>query len=286
MAKIIPNTKAKIQRKGIKKKEFSASFDAHGEFNIIGRAAFTQLAKQIEVHQPKALKTAVGSAMQVEPALPTQPAEDRRHILHYDEVLKPNIARVMAKLYKANNGNVGKVAAQVRVALAAKGLKKLPTEPGKVLERLVIEMNSATDNLVAGQADTNKAIEVVRGYVRKATTAISTFEFQEDALDNNFTRMGHYRQIVNDTLVTGGSGSDISKERDRIHGTIKEMVNGAEAPGQLWGVLHEVVKSVTFDLSEKASREATAKALEWEKQMSLNMEVEPEKQLSDLVSLI
>ena len=152
--------------------------------------------------------------------------------------------------------------------------------------RMVTEINSARENLIPDRADTNKAIEVVRGYLRKYITQISTSEFAEDCMTDNHSRMGQYKKLAKETFLRDSNGGDITEERNRIHGDILEFINGCQAPGGLWSILHDLVHSATFDFSPKITRDFTVKAIEWQKTMMLNEDSDPQTQLKDLLSLI
>lgn len=240
------------------------------EFVILGRAPFGSGAKRIVVNQNKAKGH----------------IEDRRHILHYDEVLKPAIERVISNLFVSQGKDKAKVVLLVRQRLERRGIKRLPKSPDKLMERLVSEINSAPDNLIPDRADTNKAIEVVRGYVRKYILQLSTPEFSEDCVGSNTHRMDGYKRIARTMLVRDASGGEITAERNRMHGEILAFVDGCESPGQLWLLLHEIVHSVTFDFSPNITRDAAAKAIAWQKTMALNGDRPALEQLDDLLRLL
>lgn len=154
------------------------------------------------------------------------------------------------------------------------------------MERLVTEINSAPDNLIPDRADTNKAIEVVRGYVRKYIIRLSTPAFAEDCVGNNTHRMSAYKRIAHEVFLRDASGGEITAERNRMHGEVLGYVDGCESPGQLWERLHEIVHSVTFDSSPNITRDATVKAIAWQKTMSLNEGRPALDQLDDLLKLL
>lgn len=260
-----------IKSSRVVKKKFEVLFDSStGEFRILGRSAFNSGAKAIKVNQDSAMGA----------------VEDRRHILHYDEVLKPAIERVVRLLYVSYGKDRSKVAARIRQSLADRGVKRLPKAEDKLFERLVTEVNSAPNNLIPDRADTNKAIEVVRGYLRAYQKALSTDQFSEDAYHGNSERMAQYKKLAKDTFVRDSSGGDITAERNRIHGDILGFIDGCNSPAELWGTVHDLVHSVTFDFSPKITRDFTAKAIKWQDTMKRNDGDQPEKQLDDLLSII
>ena len=258
----------KISKKKVAKKKFSVSFK-NKEFTIMGRTGFNSAAKKIKVNQ-------IASKGNI---------EDRRHILHWDEVLKPSIERVISNLYKHEGYDEHKVALRITNYMKKRGLKRLPKKSDKILERFVTEINSAPDNLIPDRADTNKAIEVVRGYIRKYQQTISTPQFAQDCLDENTARMALYKKFAKETFIVANDGGDITQERNRIHGEILQFIDGCTAPSQLWQVIHDLIHSVTFDFSQKTTRDHTVKALEWQKNMQLNEGLSPEKQLEQLGSI-
>lgn len=239
-------------------------------FNIVGRTPFLGKATNIAVNQD-ASKGAV---------------EDRRHILHYDEVLKPAIERVVSALYAEENQSEARVADVVRAALQQRGISRLPPEPDKVLQRLVAEMNSVPENLIPDRADTNKAIEVVRGYLRAYIAALSTDAFAQACVDNSTAMMASYRKLADDTFVLDASGGDIVGERNRIHREILGLIRGCDSPSRLWVLLHDLVHSVTFDFSPNITRDATTRAIAWQKAMASCEDAPARRQLDVLLSLI
>jgi len=236
----------------------------------LGRSPFGSRAKGIAVNQDVSMGL----------------VEDRRHILHYDEVLKPNIERVISSLYHSVGGDRDKIFKHVIGAMQKRGLKRLPRTFDRAMERLVTEVNSASDNLVPDRADTNKAIEVVRGYVRKLIVALSTEEFAEDCKSSNSMRMNAYKKRAKEILIIDFSGGDITSERNRIHGEILEFINECAGPAALWVLLHDIVYSVTFDFSPKITRDATEKALKWEKRMRTSEDDDAVTQLNELLSIV
>jgi hypothetical protein len=261
----ITSQKSKVKRPN----KFQVMFGV-SEFVILGRSPFSTAAKKIKVNQ------SVAKGL----------LEDRRHILHYDEVLKPSMERVISRVYIEQGRSKSKVAKLIRVRLESLGRKRLPKSDDKLMERFVTEINSAPDNLIPDRADTNKAIEVVRGYTRKCIEQLSTAQFGDDCKDDNRSRMMAYKKLAGTIFVRDSSGGDITAERNRIHGEILDMVNGCEAPAQLWHLLHEVAYSVTFDFSPKIARDNTVKAIEWQKQMALTEDSPGEKQLDALMSIL
>ncbi|NYZ64289.1 hypothetical protein [Luteimonas deserti] len=255
--------------KKAQKKKFQIKFD-NNRFEIVGRSPFGSRATKIAVNQNKAKGH----------------VEDRRHILHYDEVLKPAIERVVGKLFIDHGRSVSAVARIVRRRMEASGIKRLPKNDNKLIERFVTEINSAPDNLVPDRADTNKAIEVVRGYVRKYIKQLSTEAFSDDCRGDNRSRMDAYKKMAGNIFIQDSSGGDITAERNRIHGEIAKMVDGCEAPAQLWCLLHEIMHSVTFDFSPKIVRDNTVKALEWQREMLLVEDGPGEQQLDVLMKII
>jgi hypothetical protein len=261
----------KLRPKGKVKKpnKFHVMFGVD-EFVIHGRSPFGTVAKKIKVNQ----------------SLTKGLLEDRRHILHYDEVLKPSMERVVSRVYVEQGRSKSKVAGLVRKRLQLLGRKRLPKNDDKLMERFVTEINSAPENLIPDRADTNKAIEVVRGYARKCIAELSTAQFGDDCMYDNRARMTSYKKLAKTIFVRDSSGGDITAERNRIHGEILDMINGCEAPAQLWQLMHEVVHSVTFDFSPKITRDNTARAIEWQRQMALTEDSPGEKQLDVLMSIL
>lgn len=261
---------SKPKKKLVVKKKFEIIFSRTDGFVIDGRSPFNTGAKSISVNQDPLLGA----------------VQDRRHILHYDEVLKPVLERVITGLYRELGYDKPKAVARVRLAMVRKGLKALPKNDDKLMERLVTVINSAPDNLIPDRADTNKAIEVVRGYLRKYQLALSTQEFGDDAMSANTSRMAAYKKLAVTHFPLDGSGSEISEERNRMHREILGFIDGCQSPCDLWELLGALINSVKFDFSPNITRDNTVKALAWQKTMSLNEAATPDKQLDDLLSLV
>lgn len=264
-----PRKSLRSSTRAARKPTFSTSFGAQG-FRIDGRAPFGGVAKRIRVNQDP------GKGR----------VEDRRHILHYDEVLKPAIERVVNALYVDEGRHGDRVAQRILKALHKRGIRRLPRRGDKVMERLVIEINSAPMNLVPDRADTNKAIEVVRGYLRKYIQQLQTEAFAQACVEGDVRQMAAYRRQAREVFVLTADGGDITAERNRMHRMIIEYIDGCASPSALWGLIHELVHTATFDFSPKITRDATAKAIAWQKKMQLMEGRPPQEQLEALLGLL
>lgn len=106
--------KIRKSRSGIRKPNRFQTMFRGGEFVILGRSPFGSGAKKIVVNQNKAKGH----------------VQDRRHILHYDEVLKPAIERVISNLFVSQGGDKSKVVLLVRGGCSAgvsNGFPGIPT---------------------------------------------------------------------------------------------------------------------------------------------------------------
>jgi hypothetical protein len=248
--------------------DFSVRFD-NNECTIRGRPEWLTRAKSIKVTN----------------------TEDRRHMLHYDEIIKPAVERVITKMLASDTPGV--IVTNVLQAMKRSGLKRLPNAPTleDVVLRLTKELNSVDDNLIPGRADTNKAIELVRHYLRKARDEFYN-ELIADAAANDRTRMPVYMKAIEKHLLTGPSGFGITAQRNEIHRTILDkLIKDCTTPKALQERLQVLIDSVTFDLPPDTMKKptdpnVTAKLLKWQSDMAKSESASGADQLNVLVGLL
>jgi hypothetical protein len=188
-------------------------------------------------------------------------AEDRRHMVHYDEMLKEPIEHVVTNLlhlYPDQN-------AVAEMLLKEMARVKVTSIRGRdivsVVKRLTKEINGAVDNLIPGCKYYNNAIEHVRGYLRNAQTELSKKKWDAGTPDN--ANMEGYKQIVKDALKLDWD-TPINKARSEIHEMCLAIIEGCETPSDLWVCLNKLIGNVTYDLSQKADKRNTARTLQWQ----------------------
>jgi len=257
--------------------KFGMALDDRGRLVFVGRPDWTTKARDIKVNQ---------DAQQ-------GPVEDRRHMLHWDEQLKPIIGSVMDAMFKAH----GKTGAELKKALLDPLKNRLKSVRGNewdIAKRVAKEINGAVINLVPDRADINKAIEIVRERVRKLTRKLT-----DDA--ELTTRVGQAasKPWPNDAVMEiyleeaaqellGGTSSDtaIKSQIQDICFQIVGLVQSCRAPCDFVILLHQVADSVTFDLSQKALREQTQRTLAWLRQMESNVREPADKRYEAMLTLL
>ncbi len=228
---------------------------ATGQLQIVGRPAWSTRSKRIKVNQ-------IASKGEL---------EDRRHLLHWDEHLKPILASVfnaMAREYPAD------LYGALTRPLVTRKWRAIPKSAEAVMLRVSGEINGAEANLVPDRADINKAIEHVRANLRVYAESLKgnpQFVSDTSALPADSTRMGAYKHAARARLSVGDTSTPIRARMSEIHSMILEQIDGCEAPCSLWRLIHDLQYSVTFDLSSKATREKSGKVLAWQRMM-LKME--------------
>lgn len=249
----------------VKEPKFKLFVDENGNVLIVGRPNFNSDAKGIDVKE----------------------GEDRRHILHWSEDLKPILQHIFTILRKLK---IGDQISLLQNALKSIGATRIPATPERLMIRLATVVNSATVNLVAGDADINKAIEHVRGNISKLIEVVtdSNFDFLEvdkQSLEENNARMKAIYEATKKILDQDYS-TDIKSSRSRIHKSMLEMIEHCSSPAELWQLLHNLVYSVTFDLSSKAVREQTAHVMEWQRMMKSTTEWPIKDQIAALMTIL
>lgn len=214
--------------------------------------------------------------------------EDRRHILHWDEHLRPIVTELANQLAKHSPNTY---LTDIRNGLAAHGVKWLPLVPNhNIVKRLGTEINSAPGNLVPGSAAINQGIEKVRAALRAYQKALSEDKDYQDELmpgATMATRMSKYKQDARAHFIIGRTDTVITTAITDINTDILEMIDGCEGPAKLWVLLHDLTHSVTFDLSEKAKRQQTLMANAWLGQVRLLLSGDdPQKTLARVLDLL
>jgi hypothetical protein len=241
--------------------------DATGRPRITGRPPWSYAAKKISVNQ----NAAKGEV------------EDRRHLLHWDEQLKPVLESVYASLARKH----GPLLHQALVApLHARGWTRLPTTNEGVWELVSKEINGAKINLVPDRADTNKAIEHVRENLRRFAAHISGVWTPVPGGGSNDPLMKALVKEARPFFPVGSTDTPINARKSEIHAMILEMVDGSGAPCNLWQLIHDLTYSVTFDLSPKARRDQTSRTLAWQRQMLCNEPSDADRRYLELLRLL
>ncbi len=243
-----------------------------GDVKVTGRPDWTTNAKRIKVNQ----RSSQGDI------------EDRRHMVHWSQSIRKNAERVFSAINQAYGSDAKKLYEVLIEPLQSRNLKRIPKNSKDVMLYIAKYLNSAPVNLVAGRADTNKAIEIVRKnldlfatYLRESHTDSDT----DPASTTNYQRMQACRAKARELLPVGDKSSDIKAQVSKIHKQLIAHIDGIESPAELWSLLFDLRYSVTFDISPMAQRQATEKMLSWERMMLSSTYMPAKDQLERLVSL-
>ncbi|MFC0396974.1 hypothetical protein ACFFIG_00875 [Paraburkholderia rhizosphaerae] len=272
-----------------KKIRFGILRTPNGDINVVGRPEWTTQAKELEVNQDENL-TVNGVLV---------PVEDRRHLLHWDEDLRPILNSVFTAMEKEFT-RPGELLSELKAPLAARRYVTTAKTVDDYMRFVARKINGSPDNLVPDRADINQAIEKVRANLRKYENALHDVltdadipAYGADGKPNPSPqaagRIGVYRNAARkylnfDPHLSGAT--PIQTKINEIQGKILEMLDGCDVPHEVWHLLNELKYSVTFDLSAKATRDKTAKSLAWQNMMRRNTETPARDRYRDLLSFL
>ncbi|WP_326537677.1 hypothetical protein [Pseudorhodoferax sp.] len=220
--------------------------------------------------------------------------EDRRHMVHWDEQIKPVLESVWLSLQSVPPEDLLDT---LQKPLVPYKLQKLPKTVDKLWQRVASELNSAPTNLVAGRADINKAIEIVRKRVRKVTQRLTddtalvekVGKAGSGALANQAVMELYKDMAISELLASEGGHAEptpIKAQITAIGFEIVGLLEGCQAPCSFIQMLHHAADSVTFDLSEKARREQTSAALAWLARMQSNHRLPAAERYEAMLTLL
>lgn len=273
----MPKRKRVSDEDGEDNGKFAMVMDDDGNLSFVGRPDWATKAKAIKVNQDSS----------------KGPVEDRRHMLHWDEQLKPILASVMGAMFK-EHGRSGPTLRQALVGPLKGRMSNVKGSEDAIAERVAKEINGAAINLVPDRADINKAIEIVRERVRKLTRKL-TDDSALVARVGEATRQPWPNDAIMELYLDeasaellGGTSSDteIKTQIQEIGFQVVGLVQSCRAPCDFVTMLHQVADSVTFDLSQKAQREQTGRTLAWLRQMESNVRDPADKRYESMLTLL
>lgn len=271
-----PQQKQKIAR--TKGPRFAIRRDpATQEISFVGRPDWSQEASDISVNQDPL----VGDV------------EDRRHLLHWDEQLKPILGSVFTAMQREFPATL---LSELQAPLKARQYVTRAKTADDYMLYVAKRINGAPDNLVPDRADINKAIEIVRenvrNYFNRLTTDsgyradVSAYPQVDPAQPQAIARMGQYKTLARQYLDSNDTSTPIKTKISEIQAQLLQHIDSCHAPHQLWTFLQELQYSVTFDLSAKATRDKTSKSLVWQRKMAANQERPARERYQDLLSFL
>ncbi|CAH0211138.1 hypothetical protein SRABI118_01986 [Massilia sp. Bi118] len=215
--------------------------------------------------------------------------EDRRHLLHLSEQLKPVLSRVFTALEREHKGDKSKALAVVLNHLRKRNFKRLPKTLDQAIIRVADEVNSSSMNLVPDDAGINKAIEHLRADLRvylteaaKATAGV----YLDDTGTLLGTEMARLRALADKSFAAKNEGTPIQNARDVMTASVRELIKAQQSPAEVHALVMDLTYSVTFDLSSKARREQTALVLKWQRDMAAAESWPAEQQLDCMLGII
>ena len=215
--------------------------------------------------------------------------EDRRHILHLKEQLKPVLSRVFTALEREHKGDQSKTLAVVLNHMRKRNLKRLPKSLDQAFIRLADEVNSSSRNLVPDDAAINKAIEHLRTdlrvYLGEAATSTAGV-YLDDTGTVLGAEMARLRALADKSFAAKNEGTPIQDARDVMTASVRELIKAQQSPADVHALVADLAYSVTFDLSSKARREQTAAMLKWERDMAASESWPAEQQLDRMLDIL
>jgi hypothetical protein len=257
--------------------KFGMSIDADGKVTFVGRPDWATKAKAIKVNQDAS----------------KGPVEDRRHMLHWDEQLKPILDSVFGAMFK-EHGNSGPKLRQALTGPLKNRVQRITGDEKAIAERVAKELNGAVVNLVPDRADINKAIEIVRERVRKLTRKLTddpaltakVGAAMRQPFPNDAIMDVYLEEASQDLLGETSSDTEIKSQIQEICFQIVGLIQSCRSPCDFVILLHQVADSVTFDLSQKAMREQTSRTLAWLGRMESNARDPADKRYAAMLTLL
>ncbi|MEX3809679.1 hypothetical protein AB3X96_05300 [Paraburkholderia sp. BR13439] len=264
-----------------------------GEINFVGRPAWTTEAEKISVNRDEK-KTVNGILV---------PVEDRRHLLHWDEHLKPILNGVFTAMEKEFK-KPGELLSELKKPIDELRYRTMAKTVDEYMIFVAKKINGSPDNLVPDRADINQAIEKVRANLRSYANALHEALAASDEFSNGpaydaqgkpqlssqaIGRMVIYKNMAREHLkfdpnLTGAT--PIREKVNAIQGEMLGLIDGFHTPHEVWTFLNDLQYSVTFDLSDKATRDKTSKSLAWHRLMNRNTEMPARQRYMDLLSFL
>lgn len=248
--------------------------------------------------------------------------EDRRHIVHWAEHLRPILESVFSDVvlkYRTKPAVELWMKARMDRFNTPPAGTPIPSSPlsryrsksaSQLMLYLAMRVNSAIPNLVPDRADLNLAIEQVRGDVRRYQLAINSLGagyIEANQPPSEAQRMAVYwakaeevfavrinhpsaqsaALAANRVKVYGpADANDMMQRRREINSLIVDHIAACRSTDQLVMMLHDIVHTVTFDLSQKGRRDQTIRANGWLDTMRRNANMNADQRFDDLMAFI
>jgi RHS repeat-associated protein len=230
-----------------KRKKFNVKNEG-ARFVFHGRPAFKNNAKKIKVRHKKTN---------------IELNEDRRHIIGYDDTLRPMFELVVNRF--ATAGKLGDFVQQMKLQYTKHGVTRAPATDDAEKHMLfgLTSLNSVVRNLPAGLASQNQAIEHIRqqGLRLQETLGKKYSESLPSSLDELKTVMKE-GFALSDGLTAISTFAN--EQRKVIHG----IIDAQESIEQLVGIHNSVITSTGIDLNQATDAKAVNSfALQYSTQM-------------------
>ncbi|SFW15381.1 SpvB/TcaC N-terminal domain-containing protein [Chitinophaga sancti] len=259
-------------KKKIKKKKFGIVRDTvTGELRFVGRPSFDSKAKKIKVRFHATKNRELN--------------EDRRHVIGYDDTLRPMFTMVARNF--ADAGKSAEFVQQLKLQYQKHGVARAPSnnDPDKHLLFALTKLNSVVSNLPAGLASQNQAIEHIRQQGMRLKDTINEAYMKDDNI-----KLPQLKTIMKEGFAAGDGDTAITVFANEQRKLIRGWIDNAENEVQLNDLLHSVIASTGIDLSSATNSKSVNEfalnysykmsAIRWGSTSDLN------KQLDDVMSIL
>lgn len=211
--------------------------------------------------------------------------EDRRHIIGYDDTLRPMFEKVANNFIAA--GKEGELVKQLKLQFAkhkATGGPKNDDLEKNLLFGLV-KLNSVVANLPAGLASENQAIEHIRQQGLRLKDTINEAFKTED-----FIELPKLKAMMKEGFAAGEGDTEITKFANQQRALIRTWIDKADDELQLNDLLHSTITSTGIDLKQEGkSKSVNEFALQYQNKMQAirwGFTSDLNQQLDDVMSIL
>lgn len=271
---ISKNTKKKTgaggAKKRVRKTKFGFERDPNKFIRIKGRPAFDSRAKKIKVRFHATKNRELN--------------EDRRHVIGYDDTLRPMFVKVVNNFIEA--GKEAELVQQLKAQFIKHNIARAPAgnDLGKNILFGLTKLNSVVANLPAGLASQNQAIEHIR------QQGMRLQESMHKLYETDIPTLSGLKTVMKQGFSAGDGDTAITLFANQQRELIRGWIDKAEDTTQLVRLLSDVVTSTGIDLSSaKNSKSVNEFALGYSFKMSLinwGFTTDLNKQLDDVMSIL
>ena len=249
------------------KPKFKADIDNNtNKIKLDGRPEFDQAAKNIKVK-------------------PGQ--QDRRHVVGWDDKIKPAIEDTMGIIYKNSNQNEDYLKDLLIKTYSKHNLKGAPSKSAsleKHMEYTSKKLNSSPGNLNPEDAVENQAIEVVRQQTEGINKKLG------DAFKDKSPDVNEVKNIMKEGFQLSNKNTPRTNFADDIRKFTLERIDNATSIDELNEILVQTKTSTGIDLNKASAPNQTKSALEYINKLDnvrhSEAQMTDEKRLEELFSIL